>query len=138
MRVHEGDGEVPGLVVVGVRTQPVDRIRGDDRIKEADAPSRPRVMHVVAPKILVVVGGHLRDVLVRKVPFAQVGAVVTLIHEAAADRGYGRVKSRMSRERDVVDHSVLGEVDPGVEACPRRRAWRGVCVVPVERQPVGL
>ncbi len=137
VRVHEGHREMPGFVVVGMRAQPVDRIRGNDRIEEATAPSRPCVMHVITPKILVAVGGHFRDVLVRKMPFAQVSTVISVVYQKAPDCRNCRIQSCVSRKRDVVDHPMLGEITTGVETCPRRRAGRRVCVVAVERQPVG-
>ena len=48
VRVHQGDGEVPGFVAGAVLTQPVDRIAGDDRI-EGPLHAEP-VVHVVASK----------------------------------------------------------------------------------------
>ena len=51
VRVHQGDGEVPGFVAGAVLTQPVDRIAGDDRIEEATAPRRTGVVHVVAAEV---------------------------------------------------------------------------------------
>ena len=71
VRVHQGDGEVPGFVAGAVLTQPVDRIAGDDRIEEATAPRRAGVVHVVAAEVPVPERLHVGDLVVGEMELAE-------------------------------------------------------------------
>ena len=136
VRVHQGDGEVPGLVAAAVFTQPVDRIAGDDRIEEATAPRRTGVVHVVAAEVPIPERLHVRDLVVGEMELAEIRRVVPLPVEERADRRDVRIERRVGRERHIVRHSVLGDIAAGVQRCSARRTRRRVRVIPVEGQAV--
>ena len=95
VRVHQGDGEVPGFVAGAVLTQPVDRIAGDDRIEEATAPRRAGVVHVVAAEVPVPERLHVGDLVVGEMELAEIRRVVPLLVEERADRRDGRIECRV-------------------------------------------